>query len=221
MRPDIHERPNQSLAAVRQSGPASDGGYLHRTAATFHPMSHPDYHVRPAVPADARALAALGERTFREAFAADNAPENVAAHLAATYSPARQGEELMDPRRKTLVAATEGGELIGFVQLLAGEAPPSVRGPAPIELLRLYVARHYHGRGVAQALMAAALEAAADRGALTIWLGVWERNPRAIAFYRKCGFEDVGSQVFILGTDRQTDRVMARPLAGVDPPCRT
>ena len=123
----------------------------------------------------------------------------------------------MDPRRETFVAATEGGRLIGFVQLLAGEAPPSVRGPAPIELLRLYVARHYHGRGVAQALMAAALEAAADQGAQTVWLGDWERNPRAIAFYRKCGFEDVGSQVFILGTDRQTDRVMARPLAGREP----
>ena len=41
-----------------------------------------------------------------------------------------------------------------------------------------------------------------------LWLGVWERNPRAQAFYRKSGFADVGSQVFLVGTDAQTDRVM-------------
>jgi ribosomal protein S18 acetylase RimI-like enzyme len=177
-------------------------------------MSHPGYQVRPAVPEDASALAAMGERTFRDTFSADNSPDDIAAHVAATYSPAKQASEIADPRRSTLVAATDVGELIGFAQLLAGEIPRSVTGPAPIELLRLYVDRGYHGRGVAQALMAAALKEAADRGALTIWLGVWERNPRAIAFYRKWGFEDVGSHDFFLGRDRQTDRVMVRPVAG-------
>lgn len=173
-------------------------------------MSQPPYHIRHAVPADAPALAALGERTFRDTFAADNTPENIAMHLAATYSAARQASELADPRRRTLVAVTDAGELIGFAQLLAGDVPPSVTGPAPIEVLRLYVDSGYHGRGVAHALMAALLEAAADHGARTIWLGVWERNPRAIAFYRKWGFEDVGSHDFLLGSDRQTDRVMMR-----------
>ena len=53
---------------------------------------------------------------------------------------------------------------------------------------------------------------AAIRGAQTLWLGVWERNPRALAFYGKCGFVDVGEHVFLFGTDPQTDRVMARAL---------
>lgn len=173
-------------------------------------MSDTGYQIRAAVPADSAALAALGERTFRDTFAADNTPENIAAHLAATYSPARQAAELADPRRTTLVAATPAGELIGFVQLFAGEAPAAVTGPAPVEILRLYVDRGYHGRGVAHRLMTAAVEAAAARGAGTLWLGVWERNPRAIAFYRKWGFEDVGSHEFLLGSDRQTDRLMVR-----------
>ena len=177
-------------------------------------MSNSGHRIRPAVPEDAPALAALGERTFRDTFAANNTPEDIAAHLAATYSPAKQASEITDSRRSTLVAATDVDELIGFAQLLAGEVPPFVTGPAPIELLRLYVDRGYHGQGVAQALMAAALDEAADRGALTIWLGVWERNPRAIAFYHKWGFEDVGSHDFLLGSDRQTDRVMVRPVAG-------
>ena len=55
--------------------------------------------------------------------------------------------------------------------------------------------------------------AARDKRADTLWLGVWERNPRAIAFYRKCGFEDAGTQTFVLGTDHQRDLVLARPLA--------
>ena len=56
------------------------------------------------------------------------------------------------------------------------------------------------------------LAAARARGAGTLWLGVWERNPRGIAFYVKCGFRDVGSKPFLLGSDWQTDRVMVRPL---------
>ena len=177
-------------------------------------MKNVDCHTRAAIPADAPALAALGERTFRDTFGADNTPANLAHHIAGTYGPARQAAELADPDRTTLVAATAAGTLIGFAQLRAGAAPPCVTGVAPLELLRLYVDRAYHGRGVAQALMAATLDAAAARGATTIWLGVWERNPRAIAFYTKWGFHDVGSHEFVLGSDRQTDRVMVRPVAG-------
>jgi ribosomal protein S18 acetylase RimI-like enzyme len=87
-----------------------------------------------------------------------------------------------------------------------------VAGTAPIELWRFYVDRPLQGRGVARVLMDALLEAAHARGAETIWLGVWERNPRAQAFYGKCGFLDVGQQEFRLGSDRQIDRVMSRRL---------
>ena len=72
--------------------------------------------------------------------------------------------------------------------------------------------RAWQGRGVAQSLMVASLESAMERGARTVWLAVWERNLRAQAFYRKCGFEDCGAQEFVLGRDRQTDRVMVRAL---------
>jgi ribosomal protein S18 acetylase RimI-like enzyme len=94
----------------------------------------------------------------------------------------------------------------------------TVEGPAPLELKRLYVARAWHGRGVAQALMDAALDAARARGARTLWLGVWERNPRAVAFYGKYGFTRVGEHTFLLGADPQTDWVLARPLEGPSTP---
>jgi ribosomal protein S18 acetylase RimI-like enzyme len=60
--------------------------------------------------------------------------------------------------------------------------------------------------------MRAVEQVARDLGGRTLWLGVWERNPRAIAFYTKCGFVDVGAHAFFFGTEEQSDRVMAHPL---------
>jgi ribosomal protein S18 acetylase RimI-like enzyme len=79
------------------------------------------------------------------------------------------------------------------------------------------VARAWHGLGVAQALMDAALEAARARGAGTVWLGCGSANPRAAAFYRKYGFERVGEHTFVLGADAQTDWLLARPLGDAPP----
>jgi diamine N-acetyltransferase len=171
----------------------------------------PAVRVRPGVPADAAMLAELGARTFRDAFAADNRPEDVAAYTAATYSPARQARELADPDTVYLVAEV-GGDAAGYAVLRRGPAPPCVTGPAPLELLRFYVDRRWHGAGVAHALMAAVRDEARRCGARALWLGVWERNARAIRFYAKNGFRDVGAQTFVLGADVQQDRVMARDL---------
>jgi ribosomal protein S18 acetylase RimI-like enzyme len=168
-------------------------------------------NIREATTADAAALAAFGELTFRDAFAAQNRPEDVEKYVAATYSLALQRAELTDPTRLTLVAEV-GDAFAAYAQLRSGDAPACVSATAPIELLRFYVDRSWHGRGLAQQLMAAVVAAAESRRARTLWLGVWEHNPRAIAFYTRSGFRDVGSQGFVLGTDHQTDRIMLRPL---------
>ena len=168
--------------------------------------------IRHATPAEAPALAELAARTFRDTFGADNRPEDLAQHLATAYGPEQQAREIADPGITTLVAEQDG-TLVAFTQLRRGAPPAAVRGPAPVEIWRFYLAAAWHGRGLAQQLMAAAIEAAEAAGARTLWLGVWERNPRAIAFYRKAGFVDVGSQLFVVGTDPQTDRLMERSLA--------
>lgn len=170
-------------------------------------------HVRPAALADAAALSRFGAETFRATFERDNTPENMARFLAATYTPALQAAEIADPSNAILIAE-DGNVMIGFVHLAAAATPEAVRGERPIEIKRLYVGHAWHGRGVAQSLMNAALDAARTRGARTVWLGVWERNPRAIAFYEKCGFARVGQHTFMLGDDAQTDWILARP---VDP----
>ena len=165
--------------------------------------------IRPTVPEDAGPLAALAARTFQETFGAANDPADMALHLASAYGLAQQSRELADPAMATLVAEADG-RLAGFAQLREGAAPGCVAGAAPIELLRFYVDAPWQGRGLAQALMDAVRRSAADRGRRTLWLGVWERNERAQAFYRKCGFRKVGTQVFVVGTDPQTDHVMLR-----------
>lgn len=172
--------------------------------------------IRPGVPTDAIALAALAAGTFREAFAADNRPEDLALHLATAYGPAQQGRELADPDILTLLVETEG-QLAAYAQLRSGTTPPCVAGESPVELWRFYVALAWHGRGIAPALMQRVVLEAGSRGARTLWLGVWERNQRAIAFYRKSGFRDVGSHVFMVGTDAQTDRIMVRDVPGPGP----
>jgi diamine N-acetyltransferase len=169
------------------------------------------FTVRQGTLADAGPLASFAERTFREAFGAANRPENLEQYVSHAYGQGRQTLELADPGMVTLLLEDDGS-LAGYAQLRSGAPPDCVAGPAPLELWRFYVDRPWQGTGAAQTLMAAVEEAAIVRGAGTLWLGVWERNPRAQAFYRKCGFVDVGSQPFLLGSDRQTDRVMSRGL---------
>jgi len=168
--------------------------------------------IRRATTADAAALAELAARTFRDTFGADNAPEDLALHLATAYGIEQQTREIDDPTMHTLVAE-HAGTLVAFAQLRTGHAPACVSGPAPIEIWRFYLSTEWHGRGLAQSLMAEVFDTARRAEAATLWLGVWERNPRAIAFYRRAGYVDVGAHVFVVGTDRQTDRILVTSLA--------
>lgn len=174
--------------------------------------------VRIARPGDAKALARLAESTFRDTFAVVNTAANMDAHCRASYSAEAQRREIADASMLTFVA--EHGGLVGYAQLRFGPAPACVIGDTPGEIQRLYVHRDWHGRGIAQDLMQTSLDALREHGTDVAWLGVWEHNPRAIAFYRKFGFTAVGEHVFALGNDRQRDVVMmcAMTLPSASPP---
>jgi ribosomal protein S18 acetylase RimI-like enzyme len=171
----------------------------------------PALTLRPAVPGDAALLADLGRRTFGETFEASNSAENLQAFYAATYTQAIQAAELADPEGWYCVAEVDG-EGIGFARLRRGETPTCITGPAPIELQRIYVLRAWHGLKAGPALLARCLEEARARGARTLWLGVWERNDRALAFYRRHGFAVAGDHRFSVGADPQRDLIMVRSL---------
>ena len=165
----------------------------------------PDHFViRHATAADASPLAEFGARTFQQTFGAVNRAEDMAQYLERTYGETLQSREIADPRIITLLVE-ENQQLIGFAQM-------KIESAEKIELARFYVDPDRHGHGIAQRLMSASIDEAKRRGASTIWLGVWERNDRAIAFYKKSGFRDTGSHPFLVGSDLQTDRVMEREL---------
>jgi ribosomal protein S18 acetylase RimI-like enzyme len=163
--------------------------------------------IRPAIPYDSASLAAIAERTFRETFTADNSEENIDLHCAQNFRAEIQSREISDPRLITFLAEV-AGNLIGFAQLRLAHSTNCVPGVRPAELNRIYVASEWHGRGVAHDLMRTIIAAAARAGSDCVWLGVWEHNLKAIAFYRKHGFRIVGDHPFMLGRDRQRDLIL-------------
>lgn len=167
--------------------------------------------IRRATAADAGRLAELGAETFTETFAEQNTPEDLGAYLSEAFTAARLAEELADDASTFWLAEVEG-EPAGYAKLHAGEAPACVGGDRPIELARLYVLRRWLGRGVGETLMRECVEEARRQGYQTMWLGVWERNARAQAFYRRWGFRKVGEHVFQLGSDPQIDWLMEREM---------
>ena len=119
--------------------------------------------------------------------------------------------QLADPRVIFLIAEIEATP-VAFAKLCDGDVPDCVSGVAPVEIERFYVDRQFHGKGVAQTLMQACFDRAGQSGHGAIYLGVWENNHRAIAFYRKCGFKVAGSHVFQMGDEAQNDLWMERRL---------
>jgi ribosomal protein S18 acetylase RimI-like enzyme len=173
------------------------------------------WDIRSGTVQEASTLAELGARTFSQTYGSENTADNMEAHLARSFGISQQTRELADPEVKTLMAYS-GNTLLGYAQVRRGVAPDCVIQADPVELHRIYVDSSAHGQGLAQTLMRAARGAALELGGQHLWLGVWEQNPRALAFYKKVGFGDVGFTDFVVGTDRQRDRVLVTELVPDD-----
>ena len=168
--------------------------------------------VRAASRDDNVLLAELGARTFFDAFAEQNDPEDMAAYMAEAFGPDIQAAELSEPGTTFLVAEA-AGTAVGYARLRRHPVPEAIPGARRVELARLYADRAWIGRGVGGALMKAALGVALAEGCDVMWLSTWDRNLRGIAFYRRWGFEVVGEQDFLVGTDVQHDLLFARAVA--------
>lgn len=166
----------------------------------------PPIAVRRALPSDASVLAEFAARTFEATYTGDIPTEHIREHVKTSFGIAQQTRELNDPDTVTLLAHGDG-ILVAYAQLRR-MPPEGIELERPAELQRFYVDRPAQGTGVARELMTAVHAAAREMGARNLWLGVWERNSRAIAFYRKIGFRQAGTTDFHVGTDRQTDLVL-------------
>lgn len=167
------------------------------------------YKIRNASVTDAKQLAELQERTFRDTFEASNDPDDMALHCATSYGVSIQEAEIRHPEMITLVCEKEG-DLIAFTQLRWKDVPGVATKSKPLEIYRLYVDKPWHGKGIAQDLMDFILTLAKQLGSGQVWLGVWENNLRATSFYRKYAFTEVSEHIFMVGSDPQRDIIMMR-----------
>ena len=163
--------------------------------------------IRYGTTADAALLAELGAKTFFDTFAKDNTPEDMATHLKRAFSPEIQLQEISEPNTVFLIAEIDERP-VGYAQLILNSSDESITGSRPLEIRRIYASQDFLGKGVGKELMQAAIREARQRGSDCVWLGVWEKNQRAIDFYRKWGFQEVGTHIFAVGDDPQNDIVM-------------
>ena len=173
----------------------------------------PEIVIRTASLEDAKVLTDLAYTTFWDAFAhhPKNAPDDLNHYMRQAFNLEQTSIELADEKSIFLIAEIDGAAG-GYAKLVIDHMEPEIVAERPIELNRLYAHQEFLGKGVGQALIDACFELARDGGHDVMWLGVWEYNPRAQRFYEKNGFRVVGSHVFQLGEDAQTDVLMQREL---------
>lgn len=169
--------------------------------------------IRRAALEDAEMLAELSYRTFYDAFHAHpkNAPEDLADYMEKAFSVEQTRRELADAKSIFLVAEIEN-EIAGYAKVIIGAIEDGISAEKPIELNRLYSHQKFLGKGVGARLMDECFKIARENDCDAMWLGVWEFNPRAQAFYEKYGFREVGRHIFQLGSDPQIDLLMQKDL---------
>jgi ribosomal protein S18 acetylase RimI-like enzyme len=160
---------------------------------------------------DLAAIQNIGGLTFEETFAPFNSPENMASYLAERFSEKQLESELVSPNSQFFLA-WDNDKAVGYLKVNVADAQTEYQEPDGLEIERIYVREDYHGKGVGLDLLYRALEIAVIEGKNYVWLGVWEKNERAIRFYQKHNFRVVDRHEFILGNEVQLDYIMRREL---------
>jgi diamine N-acetyltransferase len=164
-------------------------------------------HLRQATLADLHELQKIGRQTFFETFAASNTEENMQQYLQEGFAVEKLTAELENPNTAFYFALLDQ-QVVGYLKLNFGAAQTELKDQRALEIERIYVLQEFHGQQVGQALYEQAIAVARQANAAYVWLGVWEKNPRAIRFYEKNGFTAFDKHIFRLGEDAQTDIMM-------------
>ena len=177
------------------------------------------WSIRDAKPSEAPRLATFGAMLFRQAYGDTHPEPTLSDYLASSFAIPRVARTLEDPASTMIVVESSGGTWIGYAELHQGA--PTARttmitnplpGTTPIEIVRFYVDKEWHGRGVAQALMRACEDRARISDCDVIWLQTWQTAAQAIRFYKKEGFEIYGTAIFNFGDRADADFILARKL---------
>jgi ribosomal protein S18 acetylase RimI-like enzyme len=165
--------------------------------------------IREATIADARLIADISHQTFYETFAAYNTQKDMDKFLNQQFT---KGKLIMEVGAKgnTFLLAYDSNEVAGYVKLRDERVPLSMGNVTALEIARIYAMTNKIGKGVGTLLMQSCIDIAKERSKEWLWLGVWEKNQRAIDFYTKWGFEKFDETDFLLGDDVQRDWLMKK-----------
>ncbi len=168
-------------------------------------------NIKMATNADAELIADMSRKTFYETFVSQNTKENMDKFMNESFTKEALMKEVGEPGNIFLLAYDEK-EPAGYVRMRENNNPPELGNRNSIEIARIYAATNAIGKGVGKTLMQKCIEIAQEKKKDVLWLGVWEKNNRAIDFYIKWGFEKFSTHIFMLGDDPQTDWLMKKEL---------
>ena len=169
-------------------------------------MVNKEIQIRRALPADAALISQLSGATFHETFVGTCTDEDLAGFIESYYNEDQILNELNDVN-DLFFLAFEDVKPVGYLKMKEEESVvPVIREHKSLEISRLYVLKEYHSRKVGAALMEFAFDFGRKNNFKILWLGVWEHNERAKAFYNKFGFKDTGfGHSFPIGNTPQRD----------------
>ena len=167
--------------------------------------------LRDCAPEDVDILRELSVKTYYDTFASMCAASDMAAYLSEAYDRDKLLRELCDAHEHFFFLYADG-KLAGYLKLNEAPSQSDINDDASLEIERIYVSAAFQGKGLGKFLMEQAVHRAAELGKQYVWLGVWERNEKALRFYRNNGFYAVGTHSFVMGDDKQTDHIMRKDL---------
>jgi len=151
-------------------------------------------------------------RTYNETFSHMNTTSNMKSYLEQAFDISKLRDELSN-RSSLFYFLYVDEELAGYLKLNECIAQTDINDLQSIEIERIYVAKEFHGKGVGSILLNKAIDIANIRKKLYIWLGVWEKNDKALLFYKRNGFYFIDKHSFFMGEDEQTDFIMRKDLS--------
>ena len=164
---------------------------------------------------DVHKLQEISIETFTDTFQKHNKPEHLNAYLERAYNLPRLEQELKNSCSQFYFIHLND-EVAGYLKVNIGDAQTEEMGDEAFEVQRIYVRKDFQKGGLGKQLMEKAIELAKEQNKKTIWLGVWEKNENALAFYERMGFVQVGTHTFFMGDKEQTDYIMARGIEAAD-----
>jgi len=170
-----------------------------------------DYKISKASLKDLPTIQGIAKKTFIDAFGPDNSKKNMDIYVAESFNTTKLTAEMNHPN-STFYVATLEQETIGYIKVNVADAQTETINGNCMELERIYVDTAYHGQGLGQLLMDKAIQIALAAQKDFLWLGVWEKNAKAIRFYEKNGFLKFDTHVFLMVDDPQTDWMMKKML---------